>query len=348
MFDTINGAKLSVKRLRDAAGLKASEAKRIVAVVAGCRDWHDLEARVGTSSFPSSPSRADAVARMRSAAPDIDADAAADAIIPEPTLSWSGLRDMDDMEMRAKRGLGQKSWYLNPAVTENEGVTTRRITVHAVESDEYQRLCALVDEDEDAIPDGTCFDRVSIEVHDLRWEMRRGGELVAVAAGTLYDADPRDGMPGYDVDARIMCMDVEEADVGDHESLAGILGVGEGQDTGDVEGSMFVLTHLHVRKAHRRRGIATALARIIAREITERVGGTDQPMIVVDLDAVRGREPERTVEGCPGIARSFDNWTLPIDEHEAVVRRLLRGGIGRILSLGGEDVAIHRADRQAA
>lgn len=76
MFENENGARLAVKRVQDAFGLRSSSARELVARAGGWSDWHHLEKTVGTVNAPAGPSdgtEASAYAKRRSIEIDVDA-----------------------------------------------------------------------------------------------------------------------------------------------------------------------------------------------------------------------------------------------------------------------------------
>lgn len=95
MFQNINGARLASKRVQREFGVNAAIAKEAVAKAGGWRDWHALEATVGTRDAPKKLTGEKLERFLREKAPRIDAFMLMRMIAPEGA---HGTREVYDLK----------------------------------------------------------------------------------------------------------------------------------------------------------------------------------------------------------------------------------------------------------
>jgi len=276
----VDCAKRSARLLRSAlrnegTAQPLSSCQQLVARLSGWADWHQLE-RAGRRIVPGP--RQDLVLEcMPSADPDVVLSLV-DQVMPGHGRVFASLPAGLNVDLvREGRTLlvaSEPKWIITPLVVERDGVTVRSVLSLDERFDDTTPMFEGEDRplDIEDMPD-IHMGEIDADVMDMQWEIRDGGEIVAVAAGTLYQA--REG-----TDPKMMACDVDLSSVGDGR-IVHMLPMDE-----EFIGCLLVVTAFEVAPEHRGRGLGTRLLSSMLLHAEARSIGVWPVRLIVDMETI--------------------------------------------------------------
>jgi GNAT superfamily N-acetyltransferase len=307
----VDSAKRSARLLRAALRDKGMaqplhSCQQLVARLAGWADWHQLE-RAGRRI--DATKRQDLVLEcMPSTDPDVVLSMVEQAMPGHGRVFASLPSGLNVGMVRKGHTLlvsSEPDWEITPFVIEQDGITIRSVLSLDERFDDPSPMFEGEDHPLDVkdMPD-IHMGEVKADVMDMQWEIHDDGGLVAVAAGTLYQA--REG-----TNPRTMARDVDLSGVGNGRIIH-MLPMGE-----DFIGCLLVVTAFEVATEHRGRGVGRRLLSSVLLHAEARSIGVWPVRLIVDMEAI-----SETLDGpvdLRALATAARDWTATITRSKLYV-----------------------------